>query len=319
MSKYIIKRIIIFIPMVLLITFLIYGAMELTPGDALSYMMSPEDLGRLTEIQKEAMREAMGLNDPFFIRYFRWLWDIFHGEFGYSLTSGRPISTILAETLPATLELTLTALFISVLFGTVLGVVSALKKGTVTDGILSVAGVIGLSIPQFLFGMACIILFSLNLGILPVGGRAEPGVTDFGDHLKHLIMPAIVLGISQTAAVMRYSRSSMLDNMSKDFVKTARSKGISEWRVNLVHGFRVSMTPIVVLIGFRLPGLIGGAVVIESLFQWPGVGMTFKSAVQGQNYPVVMMIALLTVVMTMVASLLIDICTKLLDPRVTLE
>ncbi|MBP3673427.1 MAG: ABC transporter permease [Oscillospiraceae bacterium] len=319
MLKYIIKRILIFIPMVLLITFLIYGAMELTPGDALSYMMSPEDLGRLTEAQKEAMREAMGLNDPFLLRYFRWLWDILHGRFGYSLTSGRPIATILGETLPATLELTLSALFISVLFGTILGVISALKKGSLTDGILSVAGVLGLSIPQFFFGMACIILFSLNLGILPVGGRSEPGVTDVWDHLKHLIMPAMVLGISQTAAVMRYSRSSMLDNMNKDFVKTARSKGIPEWRVNLLHGFRVSMTPIVVLVGFRLPGLVGGAVVIESLFQWPGVGMTFKTAVQGQNYPVVMIVALLTVIMTMVASLLIDICTKLLDPRVTLE
>lgn len=305
--------------MVLLITFLIYGAMELTPGDALNYMMSPEDLARMTEAQREAAREAMGLNGPFVVRYFRWLGGILQGDFGYSLTSGRPIKTIIAETMPATLELTVTALCISTLLGTVMGVISSLKKGSLTDGVLSVAGVLGLSIPQFFFGMACIIVFSLRLGILPVGGRAVPGQSGFLEHLKHLIMPALVLGITQTAAVMRYARSSMLDNMNKDFVKTARSKGLPEWRVNLLHGFRVSLTPIVVLIGFRLPTLIGGAVVIESLFQWPGVGMTFKSAVQGQNYSVVMMIALLTVIVTMVASLLIDIFTRLLDPRVTLD
>lgn len=319
MLKYIIKRVLIFIPMVLLITFLIYGAMELTPGDVLNYMMSPEDLGRMTEAQKEAMREALGLNDPFIVRYFRWVGGILRGEFGYSLTSGRPIKTIIAETLPATLELTVTALFISTLLGTVMGVVSALRKGSITDGVLSVLGVLGLSIPQFFFGLVCIIMFALNWGILPVGGRVVPGQNGFGEHLRHLIMPAMVLGISQTAAVMRYARSSMLDNMNKDFIKTARSKGIPEWRVNLLHGLRVSLTPIVVLIGFRLPSLIGGAVVIESLFQWPGVGLTFKKAVQGQNYPVVMMIALLTVIMTMVASLLIDVLTRIIDPRVKLD
>ncbi len=319
MLKTIAKRILIFIPMILVITFLIYGAMELTPGDPLSYMMAPEDLARMTESQLQAARVAMGLDAPFVIRYFRWLFDILQGNLGYSLTSGRPISVILAETIPATLELTLSALFISTVLGTVLGVVSTLKKGSLTDGVLSVTGVIGLSIPQFFFGMVCIIVFALNLNVLPVGGRIMPGQLHWYERLKYIIMPAFVLGISQTAAVMRYARSSMLDNINKDFVKTARSKGIPEWRINMLHGFRVSLTPVVVLIGFRLPSLIGGAVVIESLFQWPGVGMTFKSAVLGQNYPLVMTIALLTVIMTMVASLLIDIFTRLLDPRVNLK
>ena len=178
---------------------------------------------------------------------------------------------------------------------------------------------VGVSIPQFFFGMICILLFALNLGWLPIGGRMMPGETGLLNHLKYLILPASVLGISLTAGVMRYSRSSMLDTMNKDYIKTARAKGLPEWRVNLVHGFRVALTPVVVLIGFRLPTLIGGSVVIETIFQWPGIGNAFKTAVTGQNYPLVMMIALFSVLAVLVASFLVDILTAILDPRVKLE
>jgi peptide/nickel transport system permease protein len=139
------------------------------------------------------------------------------------------------------------------------------------------------------------------------------------EHLRYLILPASVLGLTQTAAVMRYSRSSMLDSMNKDYVKTARSKGLPEWRVNLVHGFRVSMTPVVVLIAFRLPFMISSSVVIENVFQWPGIGVTFKEAVSASNYTLVMMIALIMVLMVLVVSLILDILTRVLDPRVKLE
>lgn len=146
-----------------------------------------------------------------------------------------------------------------------------------------------------------------------------PGETGIWNHFKYLILPASVLGISLTAGVMRYSRSSMLDTMNKDYIKTARAKGLPEWRVNLVHGFRVALTPVVVLIGFRLPTLIGGSVVIETIFQWPGIGNAFKTAVTGQNYPLVMMIALFSVLAVLMASFLVDILTAVLDPRVKLE
>ena len=146
-----------------------------------------------------------------------------------------------------------------------------------------------------------------------------PGQTDLISHLRFLLMPALVLGITLTAGVMRYSRSSMLDTMNKDYIRTARSKGLPEWRVNLIHGFRVAITPVVVLIGFRLPMLIGGSVVIETIFQWPGIGNAFNSAVRGQNYPLVMMIALFSVLAVLLASLIIDVLTAALDPRVKLH
>ena len=317
--QYVLKKLFLMIPMVLVITFLIYWGLDLTPGDPISYMFSPDQLANIDPQKLAEMRELYGLNDPFFLRYLKWLWQLLQGNFGYSITNGVAIKDLLAQLFPATLELSLAALFISTILGSVLGILSALKKGSLGDNLLTVAGMIGVSIPQFFFGMVCIVVFALNLGWLPIGGRTAPGMTGAFAHLKFLILPASVLGISLTAGVMRYARSSMLDTMNKDYIKTARAKGLPEWRVNLVHGFRVSLTPVVVLIGFRLPTLIGGSVVIETIFQWPGIGNAFKTAVTGQNYPLVMMIALFSVLAVLMASFLVDILTAILDPRVKLE
>lgn len=317
--QYVLKKLLLMIPMVLVITFMIYWGLDLTPGDPISYMFSPDQLANIDPQKLAEMRELYGLNDPFFLRYLKWLWQLLQGNFGYSITNGVAIKDLLAQLFPATLELSLAALFISTILGSVLGILSALKKGSLGDNLLTVAGMIGVSIPQFFFGMVCIVVFALNLGWLPIGGRTAPGMTGAFAHLKFLILPASVLGISLTAGVMRYARSSMLDTMNKDYIKTARAKGLPEWRVNLVHGFRVSLTPVVVLIGFRLPTLIGGSVVIETIFQWPGIGNAFKTAVTGQNYPLVMMIALFSVLAVLMASFLVDILTAILDPRVKLE
>ncbi|MDU2157091.1 ABC transporter permease [Clostridium sp.] len=319
MVKFIIKKILGLIPMLLLITFIIYLGLELTPGDAVSHMISPELLSNMDPAKLDEIRAAYGLNDPFILRYFRWLGEILRGNFGYSVSSGVPIINIIKDLLPATLELAIAALLISTILGSLLGLFSAIRRGTFSENLLTVAGMIGVSIPQFFFGMVCILIFSLNLGWLPVGGRMMPGKTAFIDRYEYLILPALVLGISLTAGVMRYARSSMLDTMNKEYIRTARSKGLPEWRVNLVHGSRVALTPVIVLIGFRLPTLIGGAVVIETIFRWPGIGSAFATAVRAQNYPLVMMIALLTVTAVLVSSFLVDVLTALLDPRVKLD
>ena len=319
MVKFIIKKILGLIPMLLLITFIIYLGLELTPGDAVSHMISPELLSNMDPAKLDEIRAAYGLNDPFILRYFRWLGEILRGNFGYSVSSGVPIINIIKDLLPATLELAIAALLISTILGSLLGLFSAIRRGTFSENLLTVAGMIGVSIPQFFFGMVCILIFSLNLGWLPVGGRMMPGKTAFIDRYEYLILPALVLGISLTAGVMRYARSSMLDTMNKEYIRTARSKGLPEWRVNLVHGFRVALTPVIVLIGFRLPTLIGGAVVIETIFRWPGIGSAFATAVRAQNYPLVMMIALITVTAVLVSSFLVDVLTALLDPRVKLD
>lgn len=317
MFSYVIRRILSLIPMILIITFLIYLGLEMTPGDAVSHLIPPDAMANVSAEQLEALRESFGLNDPFIMRYFRWLGEMLQGNFGYSISSGVKISEIVLRNLSATVQLSVAALLISTVLGSILGLLSALKKGTISDNVLTVAGMIGVSIPQFFFGLVCILLFVLKWKIFPI--RLLPHQTSFADEIRVLFLPAMVLGISLTAGVMRYTRSSMLDALNKDYIKTARSKGLSEWRVNLVHGFRVALTPVVVLIGFRLPMLIGGSVVIESIFQRQGVGSTFVTAVRGQNYPLVMMIALFSVIAVLVSSFVVDILTAALDPRVKLE
>lgn len=319
MGNYIIRKILTLIPMMLVISFLIYLGMELMPGDAIDFLMPPDALSTLSPEQLNAMREALGLNDPFLLRYFKWLLGMLHGDFGYSLQSGVPVVTLMKNHLPATIELTFTSLVLSSVFGILLGVVCALKKGTVLDQVLSIFGMIGVAIPQFLLGLIFIDAFALHLGILPVGGRMAYAGQSFIERLPNLIMPATVLGFSLTAGVMRYGRSSMLDSMGHDYMKTARSKGLPEWRVNLLHGLRAAMTPVVVLVGFRLPMLIGGAVVVEEVFQWPGIGGLFVSAVRSQNTPLVMIIGFFSVLMVLVASIVVDIITAMLDPRIKLS
>jgi len=316
MIHYITRKILHLIPMLLVISFLIYLGIELMPGDAVDFMISPDEMATVSAEALAQMRATLGLDKPFIVRYFIWLGNLLRGDFGYSLQSGVAVSTLMANTLPATLELSVAALLFSTVVGSFLGVVSALRKNSIADNVLSVFGMIGVAIPQFLFGLIAIIIFVFRLGWLPVGGRMAPGQEAFLQRMEYLILPAVVLGLALTAGVMRYSRASMLDSLNRDYVKTARSKGLPEWRVNLVHGFRVACTPVAVLIGFRLPMLIGGAVVIEQIFQWPGLGVMFLGAVRAQNTPIVMMVGFFSVLLVLLASIIVDILTALLDPRV---
>ena len=318
MLTFIVRRLLITIPMMLVISFLVYLGLELTPGDAVSHMIDPEAAARMTEEEFAAMREALGLNKSFLERYSIWLVNVLQGNFGHSLSGGVAISFIVLDRLPATLELALFALFFSTILGCVLGALSALRRGSATDSTLTVFGMMGVSIPEFFFGLVAILIIALNLGWLPVGGRLLPGYEGFLDRLPHIVLPGLVMSLMMTAGVMRYSRSAMLDSLSREFIRTAQSKGLPNWRINLIHGFRVALTPVVVLVGFRLPTLIGGSVIIEKVFQWPGVGNEFILAVRGSDYPLVMMIALLSVLAVLLASLLVDVLTALIDPRVRL-
>lgn len=225
MSNYIIRKILTLIPMMLVISFLIYLGMELMPGDAVDFLIPPDALSTMSPEQLNAMRDALGLNDPFLLRYLKWLAGLLRGDFGYSLQSGVPVLTLMKNHLPATIELTLTSLVMSSIFGILLGVVCALKKGTALDQILSVVGMVGVAIPQFLLGLICINAFALHTSILPVGGRMAYAGQNFIQRLPYLIMPATVLGFSLTSGVMRYGRSSMLDSMGRDYMKHGPEQG----------------------------------------------------------------------------------------------
>ncbi len=319
MLAYIIRKTLQIVPMLLVLSLLVYIGLDLMPGDAVSYLIGPDAMASIDPAKLDEIRARLGLNDPFIVRYWHWLLGVVQGDFGYSLTSGVPVSEILWRRLPATVELSIAALVISTVLGSVLGIISALRQGSPLDSGLTVAGMIGLSIPEFFFGLMLIVVFSLGLGWFPVGGRTSLGSGSLWTQLHQLALPAFALGIAMTAGVMRYARGAMLDAASRPFMTTARAKGAPMWRVNIVHGFRVALTPMVVLIGFRLPTLISGSVVIEQIFQWPGIGSEFLAAVRGHDYPLIMIIALLSTGAMLAASLIIDLVTAVIDPRVRLE
>ena len=231
----------------------------------------------------------------------------------------QPISEILALKLPATIQLAAAALIISSVLGILIGILSAVNQNTIIDYIGRVIGVLGQSIPQFLFGMILITVFALSLKLLPAGGRNLYGKAGFFDQLRTIILPATALSFSMIATVLRYTRNLMLDVINKEYIKTARSKGISEIKVYFKHAFRNSMGPILVTILFRIPGLIGGSVVIETVFNWPGVGSTLMGAVTSGDYPVIMVTTLLIAAVMLTISFLVDVLSAMLDPRIRLE
>lgn len=317
MLKFIRRKLLLIIPMLLIISFLIFLALKAMPIDPINYLVPPEAAQDPTI--KEALRVKYGLNDPIIIQYTRWISNIVKGDFGYSIINGAKISEILSQKLPATLELAVSALIISSVLGIVLGILSAVNQNGIIDYIGRIIGVIGQSIPQFLFGIILISIFALDLGWFPVGGRNIYGENGLAARLTNLALPATALSLGMIATVLRYTRNSMLDVINKEYIKTARSKGIPEWKVYFKHAFRNSLGPILVTILFRIPGLIGGSVVIESVFNWPGIGSTLMGAVTSGDYPIIMVTTLLIATVMLVISFMVDVLSAWLDPRIRLE
>ncbi len=316
MLKYFFRRLLAFIPKLFIITLIIFFGLELVPGDPISYKISPEQLAFMSPEMIEAMRDSLGLNDPVFVRYFKWLGGVLSGDMGYSLVSGVSISRIIMARLPATMEITMLGFLVATILGISFGFISAVKKNTIIDNGLTALGMVGVSIPEFFFGLSAIVIFSLNLKWLPPGNRMTPGQETFFQRLPYMIMPVLVIGIAYTATLMRYTRGSMLDTMNKDYVKAARSKGISEMRVNLVHAFRNALIPVMIILVNRIPILIAGTVVIESVFNYPGMGKLILESISGSDMPVVMIATFFIAIAVLVASFLVDLLSALLDPRI---
>jgi peptide/nickel transport system permease protein len=304
------------IPMALAISAIIFFASRLSPIDPLNSLISPDAAADATNLA--ILKERLGFNDPIFVQYFNWLIEIFRGNFGYSIQSGQPISEILALRMPATLELVLAALIISTTLSLLIGLVAGANRGGLTDKSSRVLAAIGISVPDFFIGLALLNIFAYRVSLLPTGQRISPGQVTFIDRLPHLILPVATLSIAMLAVLIRYTRNSVLDTINRDFVKTARSKGLPEWKVMWSHVFRNSLGPVMVLIAFRLPLLVGGAVLVEAVFQWPGIGKTIVEAVTVSDYPVIMVVSLLIAVAILFASFLVDIVKSILDPRVRL-
>ncbi len=323
MNQYIFRRILQALPVLLGITIITFTFTELAPGDAVSAMLL-EQQGGVADIDVEALRARYGLDQPPPVRYLRWMGGLFQGNMGLRIRSGVPVAEDIARRLPATLQLMLAAALFSIAIGIPLGVISALRQYSVLDYLMTWFVFMGISVPGFFAAIVVIYIFAVRLGWFPTGGYGTPGA-DLGtigviaDRLHHMALPAIVLGIESTAAIMRYTRTSMLEVIRQDYMVTARSKGLSSLMITVRHALRNALLPVITIIGLRLPSLFGGAIIIETIFNWPGMGTLYMDGVTTRDYPLIMSMVLISAVVIVVSNLLTDLTYALVDPRVRYE
>lgn len=315
MWSYIVRRLEISVPILILVTIVLFGLLQVTPGGPLDAMFPPDS--PVSAQARAEMAHALGLDRPIPVQYLAWLWQLLHGNLGYRSDSGQPVSQAIATHIGPTLELMGTGLLIGIVAGVLLGIVSAVYRYSFFDLLLTVLAFLGIAIPPFLAGLLGLYYFSLKLNWFPSGGIQTPGVPNsLGQNLFHLVLPALLLSVNQVAQVMRYTRSSLLEAMSQDYVRTARAKGSGQARVIVRHAFRNALLPVITIVGANIPYLIGGAVFLETIFTWPGMGNLFLTAVQGRDYSLIMGMVLIFAVVVLLVNLLTDIAYAAADPRI---
>ncbi len=317
MTKYLLRRLLISIPVLIGITMATYLIMNLAPGDPVDAMLNPEAIASLGPGWVEQQREALGLNDPVPIRYLKWVQQALEGNLGFSYIDRQPVLEKVTDRLWPTLKLMLTVLIISLLIGVPVGIISAVRQYSFLDYIVTVLGMISVSIPSFFLALVLIYFFALRLDWLPATGMFTVGQErTFTDSFKHLILPATALGLAQAAPIIRYTRASLLEVINHDYTTVARAKGLSERTVIIRHALRNVLIPLVTVVALDIPRLLGGTVVIEQVFAWPGMGTLAITSVFGRDYPVLMAINLVSAIMILASNLLADVVYALVDPRV---
>ncbi|MCC6945028.1 MAG: ABC transporter permease [Thermomicrobiales bacterium] len=318
MGRYILRRLLISIPVLFGITLVTYLIVSLAPGDPVSALVNPEQIAELGPGWLEDRRAELGLDEPIPIRYGLWMKEVAQGNLGYSYTDRRPVSTTIGERIWPTVKLMLTVQILALLIAVPIGIISAIRQYSLIDYIVTIFGFATISIPAFFLALAAIYVFSIRLGWLPSAGMNTLGKPpSFRDSLEHLILPAAVLGLGQAAPLIRYTRSSMLETVRQDYVRVARAKGLSERRVISRHALRNALIPLVTVIALTLPQLLGGTVIIEQIFAWPGMGSLAIKAVRGRDYPTIMAINMIGAVAILVSSLIADIVYAWVDPRIS--
>ena len=315
MGKYILKRILIAIPVLIGITIIDYAIMCLA-GSPLEMLQGP----RVSEAAVEARKIALGLDQPIYVQYFVWLGQLLRGNMGYSIKSYQSVAEMIGSHLGPTLLLMGVSMLVSLIISIPAGIYSAIKQYSKGDYAVVTMSFLGSSIPSFFLSLLLIYIFTVKLGWLPSSGMTTLG-TDGGflDVAKHMIMPVAVLAFSMAGSNIRYIRSSMLEILQQDYLRTARAKGIGHNKVIYKHALRNALVPIVTVIGMQIPTLFGGAVIIEQIFSWPGLGLLTMTAISNRDYPVIMGVCLLSAVVVLVANLVTDIMYALVDPTIQLD
>lgn len=316
MLRYILGRVWQSLVLLLIVSFIGFFVLSLAPGGPLSqFALSPG----MTQEQMDRIAEQMGLNRPILVQYVDWLGGLVTGDWGRSYRDSRAVLDIIGEHLFATLLLMGTATALAISIGTTVGIISAVRRGGVFDYVMTVLSMVALSIPTFWFGLIAIYFFSLQLGWLPAGNMYTVGNGSFWDYVSHLIMPAMVLALVDVAVWSRYMRTATLNVISQDFIRTARAKGLPPRRILMKHVVGNALVPMITLAGLQLPALLGGALVTETVFTWPGMGRLFLDSLGYSDYPVVMGLLMASAMMVLLGNLLADLIVAAIDPRIRLE
>jgi len=317
MGRFLLRRLLISAPVLLGITLVMFIIANMAPGDPITALMNPEQAANMGPEWVEAQKEQLGLNDPAPVRYLKWLGQTAQGNLGFSFVDRQPVSHKIGERVWPTVKLMLTVLIVSVLVGVPLGVLSALRQYSWIDYLLTVIGFLTVSIPSFFLAMGLIYIFSLKLDWFPAAGMYTVGRDrTFLDSLRYMVLPASVLGLAQAAPIIRYTRASLLETITQEYVTVARAKGLAENGVIVRHALRNALIPIVTIIALDVPRLLGGTVIIEQVFSWPGMGSLAIASVTGRDYNVLMGINLIAAVMILLSNLLADAIYSIVDPRI---
>lgn len=338
MTYYLLRRVGLLVPVLLAVTAVTFFLSHVVPGDPARLIAG---LNATTE-QVDTLRHELGLDKPMTTQYAIYMRDLLTGDLGTALSNFQPVSTNLATFFPATFELAIVSLIFSILIGMPAGVVSAVSRGTWLDHASRIASVLGVAVPVFVLGIVAVLVFYFKLGIFPSGGRLSDSVLAahplhqrtnlvlvdsliswnlpvFRDAVWHLVLPALVLSLATTARIVRTTRASMLEALSEPFIATARAKGVPEWRVVWVHGLRNALIPIVTILGISFGYLLGGALLVEEIFDWPGLGRYAFEAIQFLDYPSIQGITLVATICFVCANLLVDVLYVALDPRIRVQ
>lgn len=314
MGKYALRRLGQLIPTLLIVSFVVFMIIHLIPGDPAQIIAGPN----ATDEQLAALTRQFGLDRPLGVQYLTWLKNVLSGDMGNSFLNNYPVTKLIAQRIPATLELALAAALIAAIISFPLGIFAALKPGSIVDFVSTLFASLSFAVPSFWLAILMILLFSLKYDLLPASGRPDFAEQP-AEYLKSLIMPALALGIGIAAKLARYLRSSMLDILDQDYVRTARSKGLAETAVVLRHVLRNAMIPVVTAFGLQVGDLLSGAIIVESIFAWPGIGRLTIQSISWRDYALLQANVLYIVLAFMLINLLTDLTYAFFDPRIQYE
>ncbi|MBA2563951.1 MAG: ABC transporter permease [Gemmatimonadetes bacterium] len=318
MHAFILKRVLQALPLLLGVATLLFVILHLAPGDPTSVYFSPD----IDPQVLEQMRRNLGLDQPIHVQYGRWLWSFMHGDFGHSFAQRRPVADVLADAIPNTLLLSAVAIVIIFVVGVLVGTVQAVRQYSFADNVATVVSFFFYSMPSFWFALMLMLLLSYKFQLLPASQMTSvsyeylPPLEKVWDRLRHLVMPALALGIGTAAGVARYARGNLLEVIRQDYIRTARAKGLPERTVIFKHAMRNALIPVITLFGLYVPLLLGGAVLIETIYAWPGMGRVIVTAIFQRDYPVVMATTFLFSIFVILGNLLADVLYAVVDPRI---